>query len=316
MLLLSEDEVRQVLTMDMALEAVEAAFRSIALDEAVNIPRARSQTDHAMLHAMSAASKTLGYLGYKMYVTTRKGSHFHVGLFDGKSGELLSLMRADFLGQMRTGAASGLATRCMARADAQTVGVFGAGKQARTQLLAVAKVRQLTKIWVCSPSEEHRRRFANEMERELGIPVEPVAQPQFAATNQDIVITATTSREPVLHGDWVTPGTHLNVIGSNFLGKAEIDAATIRRCAVIAVDNKDQARLEAGDFVKALEDGLLHWSDVTELQAILIGRRSGREHPEDVTLFKSVGIALEDVAVAGRIYEAAKAAGLGREIPW
>src|SRR5262249_31232211 len=159
----------------------------------------------------------------------------HVGLFDGKSGELLCLMRADFLGQVRTGAASAVATRSMARADAQTVGVFGSGKQARTQLLAVAKGRPLTKVSGFSPSEEHRRRFADAMERELGIPVEPVAQPQFAATNQDIVITATTSREPVLHGDWLTPGTHLNVIGSNFLGKSEIDVATIRRCAVIAV---------------------------------------------------------------------------------
>jgi len=316
MLLLSENDVRQVLTIDMALEAVEAAFRSVALDEAVNVPRARAQTDHAMMHAMSAASKTLGYLGYKVYVTTRKGSHFHVGLFDGKSGDLLTLMRADYLGQVRTGAASGLATRCMARADAQTVGLFGTGKQARTQLLAVAHVRSLTKASVYSPNEGHRRLFAAEMSGELGIEVEPVAQPQLAATNQDIVITATTSREPVLHGDWLSPGTHLNVIGSNFLGKAEIDAATVRRCAVIVVDNKDQARMEAGDFVKALEDGALHWSDVTELQFVLVGRRAGREHPEDITLFKSVGIALEDVAVAGRVYEAAKAAGLGQEVEW
>lgn len=316
MLLLSESDVRQVLTMDMALEAVEAGFRSMALDEAVNNPRARSQTDHAMLHAMSAASKTLGYLGYKTYVTTRKGSHFHVGLFDGKSGELLALVRADYLGQVRTGAASGLATRCMARPDAQTAGTFGTGKQARTQLLAVARVRPLTKVAVYSPNDEHRRRFAAEMSHALAIEVEPVAQPQLAATNQDIVITATTSREPVLHGDWLTPGTHVNAIGSNFLGKAEIDTTTIRRCAVIVVDNKDQARMEAGDFVKALEDGALHWSDVTELQYVLIGRRAGREHPEDITLFKSVGIALEDVAVAGRVYEAAREAGVGREVDW
>jgi ornithine cyclodeaminase/alanine dehydrogenase-like protein (mu-crystallin family) len=316
MLLLSEDDVRQVLTMDLALEAVEAGFRSMALDEAVNIPRARAQTDHAMLHGMLAASKTLGYLGYKAYVTTRKGSHFHVGLFDGKSGELLSLMRGDYLGQMRTGAASGLATGVMARADAQTVGVFGSGKQARTQLLAVSKARPLSKVTVYSPSEEHRRRFAEEMSRQIGVSVEPVAHPQMAATNQDIVITATTSREPVLHGDWLTLGTHLNVIGSNFLGKTEIDVATIRRSAVVVVDNKDQARLEAGDFARAIEDGLLRWSDVAELPHVLIGRRPGREHPEEITLFKSVGIALEDVAMAGRVYEKAKAAGLGREIGW
>src|SRR5262249_32143845 len=185
--------------MDLALEAVEAGFRSMALDEAVNVPRARAQTDHVMLHGMFAASKTLGHLGYKTYVTSRKGTHFHVGLFDGKTGALLSLMRADYLGQMRTGAASGLATGLMARADAQTVGIFGTGKQARTQLLAVSKVRPLSKVSAYSPSEEHRRRFAAEMSREIGVEVEPVAHPQLAATNQDIVVTATTSREPVLH---------------------------------------------------------------------------------------------------------------------
>src|SRR5947207_1852178 len=136
-LLLNEDEVRQLLTIDMALEAVEQGLRKMALDEAHNIPRSRVQTDHAVLHVMSAAAKSLGVMGCKVYATSRKGNHFHVALYDGKTGALLSLMQADYLGQVRTGAASGLATQFMARADAAVVGVFGSGKQARTQIEAV-----------------------------------------------------------------------------------------------------------------------------------------------------------------------------------
>src|SRR5215475_5744422 len=131
-LLLNEDEVRQLLTMDEALEAVEQGLRKMALDEAFNVPRSRVQTDHAMLHVMSAAAKSLGVMGYKAYTTSRKGTCFLVGLHDGKSGALLALLQADYLGQVRTGAASGVATQYMARPDAGEVGLFGSGKQART----------------------------------------------------------------------------------------------------------------------------------------------------------------------------------------
>src|SRR5215472_13414634 len=162
-LLLTEDDVRQLLTMEMALEAVEQGLRKMALDEVQNVPRSRAQTDHAMLHVLSAAAKTLGVMGYKAYSTSRKGAQFHVGLFDGKTGALLALIQADYLGQMRTGAASGVATQYMARHDATEVGLFGSGKQARTQLLAVCKVRKLRRVQVYSPNAEHRRRFAAEM---------------------------------------------------------------------------------------------------------------------------------------------------------
>src|SRR3954453_13542510 len=147
-LLLNEDEVRQLLTMEMALEAVELGLRKLALDEAQNIPRARSQTDHVMLHVMSAAAKTVGVLGYKAYATGRSGAHFQVGLFDGKTGEPTALLQADYLGQVRTGAASGIATKFLARPESSRVGLFGAGKQARTQLLAVCQVRTITHVYV------------------------------------------------------------------------------------------------------------------------------------------------------------------------
>jgi alanine dehydrogenase len=315
-LLLTEDEVRQVLTMEMALEAVEEGLRKLALDEAVNIARARAQTDHAMLHSMSAGAKTLGYMGYKCYATGRRGSHFHVGLYDGKTAALVALMQADYLGQVRTGAASGVATQYMARHDAAEVGLFGSGKQARTQLLAVCKVRKIRRIQVYSPNEERRRQFADEMSTRCQCEVQPVPRPEMAAEDKDIVITATASREPVLNGNWISEGTHLNVIGSNFLGKAEVDAVCVRRCSSIIVDSKDQARIEAGDFVQALEEGSIHWADIHELGQVIVGRYTGRAHAEDVTMFKSLGIAIEDVAVAGRVYEKAKEAGVGRIIDW
>jgi alanine dehydrogenase len=145
-LLLTEEDVRQVLTMEMALEGVEEGLRKLALDEAQNVPRSRVQTDHAMLHVMSASAKTIGVLGAKLYVTSRKGAHFHVALYDGRAGTMLALIQADYLGQVRTGAASGVATEYMARPDACEVGLFGSGKQARTQLLAVCRVREPPKV--------------------------------------------------------------------------------------------------------------------------------------------------------------------------
>ncbi|HEV3445713.1 MAG TPA: ornithine cyclodeaminase family protein [Gemmataceae bacterium] len=315
-LLLTEDDVRQLLTMEMALEAVEDGLRKLALDEAVNMPRARTQTDHAMQHVMSAAAKSLGVMGYKAYATGRKGANFHVGLFDGKTGALQALMQADYLGQMRTGAASGVATEYMARMDASEVGLFGAGKQARTQLIAVCKVRKIRRVQVYSLNEERRRQFAEEMSRVCDTEIEPVPRPEMAAEDKDIIITATTSREPVVNGHWIAEGTHLNAIGSNFISKAEIDAVGVRRCESIVVDSKDQARLEAGDFVQPLEDGSIHWADIHELGQVIVGRYTGRAHPQDVTLFKSLGIAIEDIAVAAKIYAKAVATGIGRKVDW
>ena len=315
-LMLNEDDVRQLLTMDMALEAVEAVLRKHALEEATNIPRTRCQTDHAMLHVLSGSVKTLGVMGYKAYSTTRKGAHFHVGLFDGKTGDLKALIQADYLGQVRTGAASGVATQYMARPDAVEVGLFGSGKQARTQLIAVCRVRRINRVQVYSPNEERRRRFCIEIEKEVDCEVQPVPRPELAAQDKDIVITATSSREPVLLGEWLSEGTHLNAVGSNFFTKAEVDIVAVRRSEIIVVDSKDQARTEAGDFAQSLEDGSIHWSDIHELGQVIVGRYPGRAHAQDVTMFKSLGIALEDIAVAARVYDKAIAQGVGKMVDW
>jgi ornithine cyclodeaminase/alanine dehydrogenase-like protein (mu-crystallin family) len=312
-LYLTEAEVARVLTMDLALETTAAAFRKMALEEAVNPPRQRVQTDHAVLHVLPAAAKTLGALGYKAYTTSKQGAKFHVTLFDPKEGGITAILEADLLGQFRTGAASGVATKKLARADAKVVGVFGTGKQARTQLLAVCKVRPITSALVYGRDAERRKAFAAQMEQETGVFVLPVDRPEEAA-KCDIICTATTAREPVLFGEWVQPGQHLNVIGSNFLGKTETDVEVFRRTQVVSVDSKEQAKLEAGDFVEPIKQGVLQWTDVFEFAPLLVGRYPGRESAEDVTLFKSLGLGVEDIALAVKVVELAKQQGLGREL--
>jgi alanine dehydrogenase len=313
MLFLTEDDVRRLLTMDAAIDAVETMFRDLAEGKAQNISRGRAKTNDVMLHLLGGAAG--GMVGYKAYSTSRHGANFQVGLFDGATGEPLALMQADALGQIRTGAASGVATKHLSRPDATRVGLFGTGKQARTQAWAVARVRQLQSIRVYSRSEANRRAFAAEMSPICGCPVEPAAQPQDAVRGCDIVITATASKTPVFDGSWLAPGTHLNVVGSNFLAKSEIDVAAIRRCSVITVDDTEQARLEAGDFVAALNEGVLSWSNVHNLGQVLIGHHPGRARAEDVTLFKSLGLGAEDVAVAAHVYREALRQGAGRPLP-
>ncbi|MBP3953705.1 ornithine cyclodeaminase family protein [Gemmata sp. G18] len=313
-LYLTEADVARVLTMDLALDAVSAAFRKLALEEAVNNPRQRCQTDHVMLHVLPAAAKTLGALGFKAYTTSKIGAKFHVTLFDPKQGGMTAIVEADLLGQFRTGAASGVATKKLARADSSTVGLFGTGKQARTQLLAVCKVRRIKKAYVYGRDAERRKEFAAQLAQETGVEVVPVEKPEEAAKGLDIVITATAAREPVLFGEWVSEGQHLNIIGSNINTKTETDVEVFRRTRLVSVDSKDQAKMEAGDFVEPLRLGVLQWGNVLELAPLLVGRYTGRESPQDVTLFKSLGLGIEDIALAVKVVELAKQQGLGKEL--
>lgn len=313
-LYLTEDEVGSLLTMDLALEAVEAAFRKLGIDEAVNVPRQRCQTDLVMLHVLPAAAKTLGAVGFKAYTTSKHGAKFYVNLFDPKQGELMAIIEADLLGQFRTGAATGIATRKLARPDAATVGCLGTGKQARTQILAVCKVRPVKSVRVFCRDAERRTAFAVQLAGETGVDVTPVESAEDAVKGQDIVVTATTAREPVLAGAWLGAGVHLNLVGSNFLTKAEADVDVFRKATLVTVDSKDQAKIEAGDFVAALNQGVLHWADILEYPKLHIGKYPGRESPDDVTVFKSLGLGIEDIAVAARVYALAKERGVGKEI--
>ncbi|WP_020473282.1 ornithine cyclodeaminase family protein [Zavarzinella formosa] len=309
---LNEDEVRELLSMEMAIEAVETGLRKMALEEAFSNPRSRCQTDHAMLHVLPAACKTMGVIGFKSYVTTKSRQTFHVTIYNGKTGEMLAIIQGDMLGQLRTGAASAVATKHLSRPDSKTAAILGSGKQARTQLLGVSKVRKLEQARVYSSNEANRKKFAEEMSVECQIPVTACATVEETVREADIICTATTAREPILKGEWLIPGQHLNIAGSNFISKAEIDAEVINRASLVTIDSKDQGKLEAGDLVPALDAGILEWYDVVEIGRVVAMRNPGRQSPNDITLFKSLGIGLEDIAVGIRLYEKAKAEGRGR----
>lgn len=316
-LYLTEDDVAWLLDIETAIECVEEAFRQFGLERADNQPRRRVRTgEGSLLHVLSAGAEYLGYAGYKAYVTSRSGARFHFHLYDSRSGQPAALIEANLLGQMRTGAASGVATKAMARPDATVVGCFGTGFQARSQLKAVCSVRRIERVEVYGRSDERRKVFAAEMAELCNVPVAPRHSPEEVAADKDIVICATTSPVPLFDGHALSEGTHLNVIGSNSLRRAEIDVTTVRRADYIACDSQEACKIEAGDFVAALEDGSLDWSRIHDLSDVLHGRETGRAHPEDITLFKSVGLALEDLAVAVRVFERARIEGIGQTLPF
>jgi alanine dehydrogenase len=314
-LLLSESDVRKVLTMPLALEAVEDSFRRLAEGSILVEPRRRLNIPgKSYLHYMAAGDSAAGYMGLKIYTSTRGGLRFLIPLFDAESGDLLVLVEADYLGQMRTGAASGVATKFLARRDARTVAIVGTGSQARTQLQAVAAVREIESIRAYSRDPGRREAFAEEMTARLKIPVRAVESAERAVRNADIVITSTTATQPVASGAWLAPGTHINAIGANFPQKRELDDEAIRRADLIVVDFREQARIEAGDLIHPFGEDASRWDTVHELAGIVAGKTSGRTSADQITLFKSSGIASEDVVAAGRVYELARERRLGREI--
>jgi len=313
-LLLREQDITELLDIETAIAAVEEVLRDQAEGYATNRPRYRVAMPASQLHVMAAGDKRLGVTGLKAYTASRKGARFLVLLYDSENGDLLAMIEGDRLGQMRTGAASGVATKYMARADADTIGIYGTGWQAESQLMAVCAVRKIKSIKAYGRNAERREAFARKMTELLRVEVTSVEAPEQAARGQSIVITATSAREPVLKGEWIEPGTHLNVVGSNFLSKAEVDVETIRRASIVAVDSIEQSRVEAGDLMPAIERGVISWESVTELGRIVAGRDIGRASEEDVTLFKSNGIALEDISTALRVYNLARERGVGENI--
>ena len=313
---LTEDDVAWLLDMDSAIESVEEAFRQWAFEKADNQPRRRASSGNATVHVLAAAAEYLNYVGCKTYVTTRGGNRFQFVLSELEHGHPVALIEANLLGQMRTGAASGVATKYMARPDARIVGCFGTGFQARAQLKAICSVRRIERVDVYSRNDERRRAFADEMSEYCNVPTVAVHSPDEAAAEKDIVLCATSSKEPLFDGHILEEGTHVCAIGSNYLTKAEIDVTTIRRADHVVCDSLEACQLEAGDFAPAIEDGSLDWSRVHELSDVVVGRETGRALPEDITLFKSVGLGLEDLAVAVRIYQRARLEGLGRPLPF
>jgi ornithine cyclodeaminase len=313
-LFLDEQQVAELLTMETTIAVVEDAMKQQGLGTAVNNPRHRVRLPTGQLHMMGAALPTWGVIGYKTYTAFRGKARFHVMLYSAENGELLAMLQADRLGQMRTGAASGVATQYMARPEAHSVGIFGTGWQARSQLEAVCAVRSIQTIKAFGRDATRRQIFCAEMSQRLGIRVEPADTPEATVKGMDVVITSTSAREPLFDGHWLEPGAHINAIGSNALIRREVDDTTVRRSTLIVVDSKEQARLECGDLLGPLERGLIHWEQVRELGDVVAGFIPGRRQASDITLFESHGLAIWDLAAGKAVYDAAKAKGIGREI--
>jgi alanine dehydrogenase len=307
-LYLREAEVDELLSPADAVDAVEGCFARIAGEAIENRPRIRLGLEDGLLNVMAAADLGLGVAALKAYTGFREGARFVVALFAADRPELLALIEADRLGQRRTGAASGVAARHLARSGARTLGIIGTGWQAESQVESIrAAVPEIERVVAYSRTEEHLADFC----KRYG--AEPAEYNRDAA-EQDVVVTVTSSRDPVLRGEWLKPGALVCAVGANRLHARELDNAAVERAAFICCDSKEQARLEAGDLVEPVERGVLDWLEVHELAEVVGGQVQGRVNDEDIVLFKSVGIAAEDAAVAKLVYDRARERGIGTSL--
>lgn len=313
-LILREKHVRSLLNIRDTVDVLDEAFNALAQGAVLNHPRSRLALTSGVLNILAAAVPTFGVVGHKTYTAFRDGVRFVVMLYDAYDGHLLALIEADWLGSMRTGGTSALATKYMARADAAVVGMIGAGNQAVTQLMGMCAVRPITTVYVYSRRAHECEIFCAEMTRLLNRPVHPVSTARQAIEEADIVITATTAREPVLFGEWLRPGCHINAIGSNWAQRREIDAATLLRAELIVTDSLEQAQMEAGDIIIPANEGLLDWEHIYEIADIIGNDALLRASPNDITLYKGLGIALEDIAIAAHVYKLAARQGIGEEL--
>ena len=307
-LYLSEQDVAELLTPADAVGAIEACFRRMAAGSVENRPRYRLGLEGGALAVMAAADLELGYAGAKVYAGFRDGARFAVLLFRTGSPELVAVLEADKLGQLRTGAASGVAARHLASSGARSLGVIGCGWQAESQLACIrAALPELEQVVAYCRTEERLRAFCEEHG------VEPGESHQDPA-GCDVVVTATTSPDPVLRGEWLHAGALVCAVGANDGRRRELDNVVLERSAFVCCDSLDDAKLESADLIEPVSSGVLDWLEVHELQEVVAGEVAGRQSDDDVVVFKSNGLAAWDVAVAAAAVERAREAGVGREV--
>jgi ornithine cyclodeaminase/alanine dehydrogenase-like protein (mu-crystallin family) len=318
---LTERDVASLLDVPTAIDLLDAACRKQVARAAENAPRQRvASTDltpgKPLVVRMNLLGAALdGRVGHKAYpVAPPNGATFWFTLY-GESGEIIALIEADRLGQIRTGAASGLATRVLARADARVAAIIGTGWQARTQLQAMCAARPIERAYAWSRTPAHVSAFCAEMTATIGIPVEPAATAAEAVRDADVVSVMTNASEPVLRGAWLREGTHVNAAGSNRATASEIDAEAVRRAALVAVDDIAQAKVESGDLIAAVQDAhAWDWSRAVRLADIVAETKPGRANASDITLFESLGIGLWDIAAANYVYDRALERNVGVDI--
>jgi alanine dehydrogenase len=307
-LYLTEEDVDALLDPAAALDAVEGSFVRQAEGAVENRPRYRLPLERGQLAVMAAVDHGLGVAGVKTYAAGRNGARFVVALFDAVEHELLALIEADRLGRFRTGAASGVAAKHLARDDARSLGVIGCGWQAELQVAAIrAALPALERTVAYCRTQERLDDFCRHVD------AEPAAS-QHEAAEQDVVVTITTSSDPVLRGDWLRPGALVCAAGANRPEARELDNAVLERAAFVCCDSIDDARLESGDLIEPVEQGVLDWLEVHELAEVVAGRVTGRQADDDVVVFKSNGLAAWDVAIGALAVARAKERGLGRTL--
>ena len=311
-LYLKESDVAELVSVPEVIEVLDAAFRDQAAGRAWTNPRNRLRLPGITLHMMAGAIP--GYFGYKAYTVSAGKTQFFFYLYSAQTTELLAMIEADTLGQKRTGAATGLATRILARTDAADATLFGAGWQAETQLLAMDSARRLKRVWIVNKRPERRQAFIHKMQPQVRPELLEAGSPEEAVRQSQIITTITSSREPVLKGEWLPPGVHVNAAGGNLLLRREVDDEAIMKSNRLVVDSIEQSKIEAGELLGVIETGRRHWEDFVELRDVVAGLKPGRTNPSDITLFKSCGVALEDVAIGKLVYERAIERGIGRKL--
>ena len=307
-LYLTEAEVESLIAPGDAVEVIEESFKRLAAGVVENVPRRRIELEEGTFALMAAVDKGLGYAGLKSYTVVGGKLAFVVCLFDLASGKLAAVLEADTLGQRRTGAASGVAAKHLARPEARSVGVIGCGWQARSQVDAIrAAVPSIERVVAYCRTPDRLREFCAATGAHAG------EAPSEAAA-QDVVVTATTSRDPVLRGEWLRDGALVCAIGANDARARELDTVVLERATFVCCDSREQARLESGDLIEPVAGGVLDWLEVHELQEVVAGELRGRETDADIVLFKSNGIAAWDVAIGAAVLELARERGVGREV--
>jgi alanine dehydrogenase len=309
---ITEAEVARLVTVKDAIASLEELFATWGQLSTWNIPRRRAPlSGGGAFNLMGASYGAKNVYGLKAYAGM-KGGQFHTLLYSSTDGKLKAMIEADLFGQLRTGAASGLATRLLANPDAQTLGMIGVGQQSRTQAIAVCAVRPIKRVLVFARTAESREAYARTLEKELGVEVRAAASAEACVSEASVVVTITKSAVPVFRGEWLAKGTHVNVAGANSGDRREVDGETVLRSAIKVTDHVEQAMLEAGEFRDLVAANKLKWSDVRELGEMVMGNLPGRKSSSDITVFKSLGIALEDVAFGELVYQRALAQKVGR----
>ena len=307
-LYLTESEVTSLLSAEDALEAVEASFRRLARGAIENPPRQRLPLPEGALAVMPAVDRELGLAGLKSYAATPRGAMFALLLFSTETGRLDAVIEADKLGQLRTGAASGVAARCLARRGARTLGVIGCGWQAESQVACMrAALASIDHVVAFCRTPDRLADFCQRLGAEPG-------ESHRDAAEQDVVVTVTPSRDPVLRGEWLRAGALVCAVGANQRRRRELDNVVLERAAFVCCDLRAQAQLESGDLIEPVESGVLDWLEVHELHEVVSGELPGRQLDDDIVLFKSNGIAAWDLAVGAAVLARARDTGAGREV--